>query len=66
MGVISMPALTRKQDTFASRIADSDTPSAAYRASYDAAQMDDATVWPEASRLVPHLEVAARVEELRA
>jgi hypothetical protein len=43
-----MPALTRKQDTFASRIADGDTQSAAYRASYDAAQMDDATVWSEA------------------
>jgi len=49
-----MPALTRKQDTLASRIADGDTQSAAYRASYDAAQMDDATVWSEASRLVRH------------
>ena len=61
-----MPALTRKQDTFASRIADGDTQSAAYRASYDAAQMDDATVWSEASRLVRHPQVAARVEVLRA
>ena len=61
-----MPALTRKQDTFASRIADGDTQSAAYRASYDAAQMDDATVWSEASRLVRHPQVSARVEVLRA
>ena len=61
-----MPALTRKEDTFASRIADGDTQSAAYRASYDAAQMDDATVWSEASQLVRHPQVSARVEVLRA
>ncbi len=56
--------LTAKQEHFAALLAQGYTQSAAYRASYDASAMKDATVHQEACRLARDPNVAARLREL--
>lgn len=62
-----MAALTDKQERFALAVAMGDmTASDAYRSVYDAERMADATIWRNASVLMKHAKVAARIAELRA
>jgi phage terminase small subunit len=58
--------LTAKQEAFAQAIADGLGQADAYRMAYDAEQMKDATVYPNASRLMSNSKVAARVAELKS
>jgi hypothetical protein len=58
--------LTAHQEKFCQSIADGMTQADAYRASYKASGMKDETVWNNASKLMQHSEVAARVQELKA
>lgn len=57
--------LTAKQEQFARTVTEGATQTDAYRQAYDAAGMQDATVWTEASKLMRHPQVARRVEELK-
>ena len=56
--------LTAKQERFAALLAQGYTQAGAYRASYDAKNMKDATVHQEACRLARDPNVAARLREL--
>lgn len=58
--------LTAKQEAFAQAIADGLGQADAYRFAYDAEQMKDETVYPNASRLINNSKVAARVAELKS
>lgn len=58
--------LTAKQENFAELVAMGRPQATAYRLAYDAKCMSDPTVWSEASRLMHHPKVTARVVELRA
>jgi len=58
--------LTAKQEAFAQGIADGLGQADAYRTAYDAANMKDETVYPNASRLMSNSKVIARVAELKA
>lgn len=58
--------LTAKQEQFALSIHAGKSQADAYRDAYDAAAMQDATVWVEASKLVRHPKVALRVDALKA
>ena len=58
--------LTAKQEAFAQAIADGLGQADAYRFAYDAEQMKDETVYPNASRLMNNSKVAARVAELKS
>lgn len=53
--------LTSKQESFAQAVADGKTLSDAYRASYDAENMKDSTIWTEASQLMDNPKVSTRV-----
>jgi hypothetical protein len=57
--------LTPKQEAFAQNIASGMTQADAYRASYDAENMKDVTVWNKASLLMAKGELRARVDQLR-
>lgn len=57
--------LTKKQESFAQAVISESSGAAAYRKVYNAAEMDDKTVWEAASRLLRNDKVAARVTELR-
>ena len=57
--------LTAKQEAFAQEVAKGKTLSDAYRHSYDAENMKDATVWNEASRLMDNPQVTARVKSIQ-
>jgi hypothetical protein len=57
--------LTAKQEQFARSIIEGRTQADAYRDAYDAAGMQHTTVWNEASKLIRHPEVSARVEALK-
>jgi phage terminase small subunit len=58
--------LTAKQEAFAQAIADGLGQADAYRFAYDAENMKDETVYPNASRLMNNSKVAARVAELKS
>jgi phage terminase small subunit len=58
--------LTAKQEAFAQAIADGLGQADAYRFAYDAENMKDETVYPNASRLINNSKVAARVAELKS
>jgi hypothetical protein len=58
--------LTAKQEAFAQGIADGLGQADAYRMAYDAANMKDETVYPNASRLMSNSKVLARVAELKS
>ena len=58
--------LTAKQEAFAQGIANGLGQADAYRTAYDAANMKDETVYPNASRLMSNSKVLARVAELKA
>jgi phage terminase small subunit len=58
--------LTAKQEAFAQAIADGLGQADAYRFAYDAENMKDATVYPNASRLMSNSKVIARVAELKS
>jgi phage terminase small subunit len=58
--------LTAKQEAFAQAIADGMGQADAYRFAYDAENMKDETVYPNASRLMNNSKVAARVSELKS
>jgi hypothetical protein len=58
--------LTAKQEAFAQAIADGLGQADAYRFAYDAENMKDATVYPNASRLISNSKVIARVAELKS
>lgn len=59
--------LTEKQEKFCHNYLDTDgNASEAYRLSYDASNMQPATIWSNASRLLAESKVAARIDELRA
>ena len=58
--------LTAKQEAFAQGIADGLGQADAYRSAYDAGNMKDETVYPNASRLMSNSKVIARVAELKA
>jgi phage terminase small subunit len=58
--------LTAKQEAFAQGIADGLGQADAYRSAYDAGNMKDETVYPNASRLMSNSKVLARVAELKA
>ncbi len=53
--------LTAKQDAFAQGVANGQTLSEAYRASYSAEGMKDSSVWTEASKLMDNPKVSQRV-----
>jgi hypothetical protein len=58
--------LTAKQEAFAQGIADGLGQADAYRTAYDAENMKDETVYPNASRLMSNSKVAARVAQLKS
>jgi hypothetical protein len=60
------PMLTAKQEKFALSIHAGKSQADAYRDAYDAAAMQDATVWAEASKLMRHPKVSTRVDVLKA
>lgn len=57
--------LTAKQEAFAAAVASGKTQADAYRASYNAENMKESTLWSNASRLMADSKVAARVEDLK-
>jgi len=57
--------LTAKQEAFAQGVASGKTLSEAYRNAYDAENMKDASIWNEASRLMDHPQVTARVSAIQ-
>lgn len=56
--------LTGKQEGFAQDVARGKTLAEAYRANYDVKAMHQASVYQQASKLMDHAGVAARVKEL--
>lgn len=59
--------LTSKQEKFAQLLGTSSiTQSDAYRQSYSAKNMDDKTIWEEASRMAADPKVHARIAQLKA
>ena len=56
--------MTPKQDKFCREYMKTGNASEAYRNSYNASKMKDATIWNKASDLLKKDEVRARVEEL--
>lgn len=58
--------LTAKQEAFAQAIADGLGQADAYRFAYDAENMKDESVYPQASKLMKNPKVATRVGELKA
>ena len=58
--------LTAKQMKFVEEIGKGGSQSNAYRKAYDTSQMAPKTIWEEASRLMRHPKVAARIVELEA
>jgi len=58
--------LTAKQEAFAQAIADGLGQADAYRFAYDAENMKDESVYPQASKLMKNPKVATRVAELKA
>ena len=60
------PKLSAKQEAFAQCIANGDDQGTAYRNSYDASGMKDASIYIEASRLIKDPKIALRVDELKA
>ena len=63
-GASTLTGLTDKQESFASLVASGKNQTEAYRLSYDAERMADATVWTEASLLLSNPKVAARLAVL--
>lgn len=61
-----MTALTKKQESFALAYIKADNASDAYRAAYKPKRMTAKTVNEEASRLLAHPKIAARIDDLRA
>lgn len=57
--------LTPKQDKFARCVAEGMTQADAYRAAYDAENMQDNSIYREASLLMSDPNIAQRVKELR-
>ena len=57
--------LTIKQESFCLTYLETGNASEAYRRSYNAANMAEATIWRKAHDLVRNGNVAARIEELR-
>ena len=58
--------LTVKQMKFVKEVSEGGSQSNAYRKAYDTSQMAPKTIWEEASRLMRHPKVAARIVELEA
>lgn len=58
--------LTAKQEAFAQAIADGLGQADAYRFAYDAENMKDESVYPQASKLMKNPKVATRIGELKA
>lgn len=58
--------LTAKQEAFAQAIADGLGQADAYRFAYNAENMKDESVYPQASKLMKNPKVATRVAELKA
>ena len=58
--------LTAKQEAFAQAIADGLGQADAYRFAYDAENMKDESVYPQASKLMKSPKVATRIAELKA
>lgn len=58
--------LTAKQEAFCQAIADGKDQATAYRTAYDAANMKDESVYPQASKLMKNPKIALRVSELKA
>lgn len=58
--------LTAKQEAFAQAIADGLGQADAYRFAYNAENMKDESVYPQASKLMKNPKVATRVGELKA
>lgn len=58
--------LTAKQEAFAQGIADGLCQADAYRMAYDAENMKDESVYPQASKLMKSPKIATRVAELKA
>lgn len=58
--------LTAKQESFAQQVAAGAILSDAYRASYNAENMADKTVWSEACRLAQHPKVSTRIRAIQA
>lgn len=56
--------LTPKQERFCQKYIESHNASEAYRASYDAENMNNESIWTEASRLMQNPHVALRVMQL--
>lgn len=56
--------LTAKQEAFAKLVAAGQTLASAYRQAYDCSNMADATIWNNASRLMSHNGVSARIDQL--
>jgi len=63
-GASILTGLTDKQESFAVLVASGKNQTEAYRLSYDADRMADATVWTEASLLLSNPKVAARLAVL--
>ena len=61
-----MSKLTAKQEAFAQAIASGDDQATAYRTAYNAANMKDASVYIQASRLIKNPKITLRVDELKA
>lgn len=57
--------LTAKQEAFAQAIADGMSQAEAYRTAYDAENMQDSSIYVEASKLIDNPNVAQRVKELK-
>jgi hypothetical protein len=60
-GASTLTGLTDKQESFAVLVASGKNQTEAYRLSYDADRMADATVWTEASLLLSNPKVAQRL-----
>lgn len=58
--------LTAKQEAFAQAVADGMTQADAYRKAYDAGRMKAETIQNNASSLMKHNGVSARIKELKA
>ena len=58
--------LTAKQELFCQTIADGKDQATAYRTAYDAENMKDESVYPQASKLMKDPKIAIRVSELKA
>ena len=58
--------LTAKQELFCQAIADGKDQATAYRTAYNAENMKDESVYPQASKLMKNPKIATRVSELKA